>query len=295
MREGFVGLGHLKSVVALFDSGTLVVGGRNKLCGQLFGHRLTLGVACGDEYPAKRERLLALRAYLARHLVVGTANAARADLHRRSHIADSGLKKLNRILNLCFFLYQIKRIVHHLARGALFAVPHDRVNKLLYAERVVFEVCTGDIPIFNRASHSIFLLFLFSCSTGVLFNAIAAAGYIALVDAGCIELAAHHLVAHVDVFNAAGAHQDHRVLLEVVALARDIGGYLHAVGEAHAGDFADSGVRLAGGFGSYLGTNAALKRRWIKYRAIFKQVKAAAERRRLCFALHLGASFADQL
>src|SRR2546430_3733165 len=38
--------------------------------------------------------------------------------------------------------------------------------------------------------------------------------------------------------------QDHGVLLEVVALARDVGADLHAVGEAHARDLAQRRVRL---------------------------------------------------
>ena len=48
------------------------------------------------------------------------------------------------------------------------------------------------------------------------------------------------------------------MLLEVVALARDVGGDLDAVHEAHTGDLAEGGVRLLGGGGEDAGADAAL-------------------------------------
>ncbi len=75
-----------------------------------------------------------------------------------------------------------------------------------------------------------------------------------------------------------------------MTLARNVGGDLHAIGQAHAGDLADGRVRLAGGLGSYFGAYTALKRRRIVDGAVFKHVKAALECRRLRL---VGADFAS--
>src|SRR3989338_7514464 len=127
------------------------------------------------------------------------------------------------------------------------------------------------------------------------FRAVTRAAHAALVQTGGVEFAAHYLVADVDVLHAAGAHDDHRVLLEVVALAGDVGGNLLAVGQAHAGDFADGGVRFAGRGGGHLGADPALKGRRVEDRAVFERVESARQRGRLGFGLKLCASFADEL
>src|SRR5215211_6621710 len=76
-------------------------------------------------------------------------------------------------------------------------------------------------------------------------HAVLRTGLLAVGHAGRVERPAHDLVAHArQVLDPAAAHQDHRVLLEVVALARDVGGDLHAVGEPHARDLAQRRVRL---------------------------------------------------
>src|SRR5829696_383391 len=48
------------------------------------------------------------------------------------------------------------------------------------------------------------------------------------------------------VLDAPAAHEHDGVLLEVVSLARDVGGDLHPVGQPHARDLAQGGVRLLG-------------------------------------------------
>src|SRR3989344_7681501 len=93
--------------------------------------------------------------------------------------------------------------------------------------------------------------FLFLTGLRILFRifrtlgTVARAADAALIEACGVELAAHNSVADVDVLNAAGAQNYDRVLLQVVAFTRDVGGNLHAVGKAHAGDFADGGGRLS--------------------------------------------------
>src|SRR5215467_13838786 len=84
------------------------------------------------------------------------------------------------------------------------------------------------------------------CGLGFL-GAVFGAALLAVLDSGGVERAAHHVVAHAGkVFHAAAANQYHRVLLQVVALATDVADDLEAVGEAHLGDLAQSGVRFLG-------------------------------------------------
>src|SRR5436190_23731347 len=73
---------------------------------------------------------------------------------------------------------------------------------------------------------------------------------LAVRDAGGVEGAADDLVAHArKILDPAPANEDDRVLLQVVALARDVGGDLHAVGQTHARDLAKSRVGLLRGRG----------------------------------------------
>src|SRR5687767_7382567 len=74
-------------------------------------------------------------------------------------------------------------------------------------------------------------------------HAVLRAGLLAVGDAGGVERAAHDLVANArKVLDATAAHEHDAVLLQVVPLARDVGGDLHAVGEPHARNLAERGV-----------------------------------------------------
>src|SRR3954451_3808024 len=76
-------------------------------------------------------------------------------------------------------------------------------------------------------------------------HAVLRARLLAIGDAGRVERAAHNLVADArKILDPATTNEDDRVLLEVVALAWDVGGDLHAVGQAHAGDLPKRRVRL---------------------------------------------------
>src|ERR687884_709072 len=76
-------------------------------------------------------------------------------------------------------------------------------------------------------------------------RAVARARLLAVADAGRIERSAHDLVADArQILHPAATDQDHRVLLEVEALARDVGGHLHPVRQPHARDLAQGRVRF---------------------------------------------------
>jgi hypothetical protein len=128
-----------------------------------------------------------------------------------------------------------------------------------------------------------------------LLAAVARTCVATLLDAARVELAAHDGVLDTDIFHSAAAEHDHRVFLQIVPLARDVGGDLHAVGEADAGDLADGGVRLSRGLGRHLGADAALEGRGIKGRAIRECVEAARQSRHGRLARFIFAAFFGKL
>src|SRR3712207_1023918 len=79
----------------------------------------------------------------------------------------------------------------------------------------------------------------------LLLRAVPAASLLAVADTLGVERAADDLVAHAgEVLHTTAAHEHHRVLLQVVADARDVGRHLDATGEADASDLAQRRVRL---------------------------------------------------
>src|SRR5207249_650388 len=79
-------------------------------------------------------------------------------------------------------------------------------------------------------------------------RAVEAATALAIFDAGGVERAADDVVLHRrKIGHRAALDEDDGVLLKVVADARDVGGDLHPVGQAHAGDLSQRRVRLLRG------------------------------------------------
>src|SRR5438270_10741547 len=81
--------------------------------------------------------------------------------------------------------------------------------------------------------------------SALLLGAVAAASLLAVAHAGGVEGAPDDLVTNAgQVLHTTTTHEHDRMLLEVVALTRDVGGDLHAAGQPDAGDLAQRGVRL---------------------------------------------------
>src|SRR5262245_30957567 len=89
--------------------------------------------------------------------------------------------------------------------------------------------------------------------TGRRLGAVLGAALLAVTDPGRVEGATDDVVLdRRQVLHPTATDQDHRVLLEVVADARDVGGDLHLVREPDAGDLAERRVRLLGRHRSHL-------------------------------------------
>src|SRR5688572_19741404 len=84
----------------------------------------------------------------------------------------------------------------------------------------------------------------------LLLGAVAAAGLLAVLHALGVQRASDDLVADAgEILHPAAAHEHDRVLLQVVADARDVRRDLDATGEPDTGDLAQRGVRLLRGGG----------------------------------------------
>src|SRR6185369_7374147 len=73
-----------------------------------------------------------------------------------------------------------------------------------------------------------------------LLGAVLGAALIAAVDARRVERAANDVIANArEILHTTAANEHDRVLLEVVALAGNVGGDFEAVGQAHTRDLAE--------------------------------------------------------
>src|ERR1700740_1177247 len=104
-------------------------------------------------------------------------------------------------------------------------------------------------------------------------RAILRTALLAVLDALGIQHAAEDVVAHAgQVLDAAAADHDHRVFLQVMALARDVADHLETVGQAHLRDLAQRRVRLLRGRGVDARANAALLRRLLQRRNLLARL-----------------------
>src|SRR3954449_10570327 len=117
----------------------------------------------------------------------------------------------------------------------------------------------------------------------LLLRAVAAASLLAVLHALGVQRAPDDLVAHAgQVLHPAAAHQHHRVLLQVVALTRNVGRDLDAAGQLDSSDLAQRGVRLLRGGGVHAGAHAT-------------PLRAPLERRSLLLGDLVLAALTDQL
>src|SRR3954471_21898390 len=104
-------------------------------------------------------------------------------------------------------------------------------------------------------------------------GAVLRTALLAVLDALGVEHATQDVVAHArQVLDAAAADHDHRVLLKVMALTRDVADHLEAVGEAHLRDLTKRRVRLLRGRRVDAGANTTLLRRLLQRRHLLARL-----------------------
>src|SRR6266566_1240477 len=105
------------------------------------------------------------------------------------------------------------------------------------------------------------------------FRAVLRTALLAVLDALRIEDAAENVIAHAgQVLDAAAADHDHRMLLKVMTLTRNVTDDLEAIGQAHLCDLAKRRVRLLRGRGVDAGANTALLRRLLQRRHLLARL-----------------------
>src|SRR5438094_699538 len=106
-------------------------------------------------------------------------------------------------------------------------------------------------------------------SLGTSFGAVLGTALLAVGHAGRVERGADDLVPDArQVLDATASNEDDGVLLEIVALARDVGRDLHLVRQADARDLPKRRVRLLRGMCEHARADAALLRRSAECRGL---------------------------
>ena len=103
-----------------------------------------------------------------------------------------------------------------------------------------------------------------SSSLGTL-RAVLGAALLAVGNADGVERATNDVVTDTrEILHTAAADEHYRVLLQVVADARNVGGDFNSVGEAYTSNLAERRVRLLGGLGVDAGADATALGRSLK-------------------------------
>ena len=283
MRERPVRLGHPVRVFLLLDRVALAFGGEDQLGRQALGHGLLVPAAGERDQPAHGQRRPALRPHLDRHLERGAADPAALHLER-------GLGVVHRLLEHGDarlpgpLLDQVHRPVEDPLGDGLLALEHQVVDEL--GDRLTVVPGIGrDRPLHRARATAHFLPPLAAPPP----RRPSAAWRRTWTDSAAgrsprrVQRAAHDVVAHArQILHAAAADEHDRVLLEVVAFARDVGGDLEPVGEPNAGHLAERRVGLLRGGGVHPGADAAL-------------LRVLLERRRLVLGRDIFPAVADEL
>src|SRR5947207_1102061 len=127
------------------------------------------------------------------------------------------------------------------------------------------------------------LLLTSACGCFGLLGSIFGSALVATIDAGSVERPTHDVIAHArQVLYASTTNEHDRVLLQIMTLARYIGGNLEAIGQTDTRDFAQCRVGLLGRGG-------------VDARADAPLLRIGLERWRFFFLLNVAAALPDEL
>ncbi len=269
------------SVFPLLDRRTAIVRCVEQLAGETLFHGVLGPTTRRADQPADRERLAAIRADFNRHLIGGATDAARPNLDRRADIAQRVVEHAQRVL-AGPLLDAVERPIDDAFGGRLLARIHQAVDEL--REDHIAELgVRQDLPLFGGATtrharSSSSLLCLLRTLRAVLRTALTA-----VLDTLGIQRAANDMVSYArQIFDATATNHDDRMLLQIMAFARDVARDFEAVGQPHARNLAQRRVRL-------------LRRRRIDPGANTALLRASLQRRHLVACLLRRPGVPDQL
>ena len=118
----------------------------------------------------------------------------------------------------------------------------------------------------------------------------------AVCNALCVQRAANNVVTNTgQVTNTAASDEDYRVLLQVMADTRNIGGCLKTVGKTNSCDFTQCRVRLLRACGRYLGAHASSLRCALVGLLVTKRVETLLEYRGFRLVNLIATTLSDKL
>src|SRR5690606_23622871 len=258
VRERAVGFRHLVGVFTLLHGGATIVGSVHQLAGETLDHGRLVAVARGCNKPANGQSLAALRANIDRHLIGGTANTAGTHLDMRCDIVERLVENGDGLL-LCLGLDLVESAIDDGFGDRLLAVIHDGVHEL--GDDQITELgIRVDLTLFCTVATGHVVVSLVSLARRQKTKS-AEAGkpllrtlcavfrttLLAVLDALGVKDATDDVVAYArQVLDATATDHHHRVLLKVMAFARNVTDHLKAIGQANLGDLAQRGIRLLG-------------------------------------------------
>src|ERR1019366_5426924 len=248
-----------------------------QLIRQLVDHALFAAATAVGQDPTDSERRAAVGIDLDRDLIIGAAHATGLHFQHRLGVLHGLLEQVDGLVPA--FVFQLLHgAVKDVLGGALLAVPHHGVNELVDQRGLIDRVRQGftlrDMSFSRHKSSNLSgppadAVF---ASAGVMLSlrplgSVLGATLLAVGDAYGIQRAAHHVIADTrQILHTATAYQHNRVLLQIVADTVNVGRDFNAVGQPHAPDLAQSGIRLLRRLGVHPSADAALLRAGLQSR-----------------------------
>ena len=226
------------------------------------------------ETSQRRPRVVARgRADLDRHLVGRATDTAAADLKGRLDVVHGALERDDRV-GAGLLAAALEGAVDDALGELALAGQQDLVDQLGDQRRVVNRVREQRTARGRAFTRHVALL---------LLRAVTATCLLTVADTLGVQRTANDLVANAgQVLHTTAADEHDRVLLQVVADTRDVGGHLNLAAQLDASDLAQCRVRLLG-------------RGRVHTRAHAAPLGAPLQRRRLGLACLRLAALADQL
>ncbi len=140
MRECFVRIGHFVSVFSASHGDPFAVERGTDFLGQLEMGRATFFLSNGREYPANRQRLLALSIDLHRNLIGGTTDSLGANFDVRLYVFDGLGEDFDWFLAGDFLSDFFHRQIEARLGSRLLAAPHHAIDELAGKRRTVFGI-----------------------------------------------------------------------------------------------------------------------------------------------------------